>query len=149
MNEIQIISQLPGGIKFLEKEHFIDKTMKGSTGSLGGSGFWSVRPTFFREVGFLDLKHLVGQNKRHDQLYWLKLGKNTNGKPYILGLRAKLAYHCGPIVGSVCNVLTKNRSAKNKEELIKFEYSEENIDKLSFDEFYDRITKDECVAHGW
>lgn len=149
MNEIQIIGQLPGGIKFLEKEHVIDKMCKGATGVLGGSGFWSVRSTFFKEVGFLNLKQLVGQNKRHDQLYWQLLGKNTNGKPYILGLRVKLAYHCGPLAGSVCNILTKNRGNGNKEELIKFEYSEENIEKLAFDDFYDKITKDVSVANGW
>jgi hypothetical protein len=142
MDNIKVIGQLPGGMKGLKDNISIHKKFNGYTGSLGGSAFWSVRPTFFREVGFLDLKQLIGINKRHDQLYWNLLGKTTNAKPYILGLNYRLAFHCGSVAGSVCNTLTRNRVNKNKEELIKFECNEEEINKLTFEEFYDKISKE-------
>lgn len=144
MKHIKIIGQLPGGMKGLKDNIELNKNLSGYTGSLGGSAFWSVRPTFFREVGFLDLKNLVGCSKKHDQHYWPKLSKSADGKPYMLGLKTRLAFHCGYLAGSVCNRLTKLKvpDSKQKEEVIKFEANEEEIDKLNFEEFYDKINKE-------
>ena len=53
MKNIKIISQRPGGIKNVSKDpHTIAGDMTGVVGQLGGSGFWSVRPNFFSDVGF-------------------------------------------------------------------------------------------------
>jgi len=139
IENIKVIGQLPGGIKDLKDKIFVGKELDGMVGSLGGSAFWTVRNNFFSDIGFLNLKNLVGCVKRHDQEYWGLLGQKTNGKPYILGLKAKLAIHCGPISGSVCNVLTTNRKNPNKEELIKFEKYEERIDKMTFEEFFEEV----------
>lgn len=149
-NNIKVIGQLPGGMRNVDKEVFhITDELKGRRGFLGGSGFWCVRPNFFEDVGFLNLGALVGQDKKHDQMYWALLSKVTKGQPYIFGLKANLAYHTGPMAGSVCNRLTRNRTDKNKAEKIKFEEQEKNIDAMSFEEFYKRITTDERVRKGW
>lgn len=146
MNHIKIIGQLPGGIKSTEGKTIINDSLHGAPGRLGGSGFWAVKSNFFSDVGYLDLKQLVGHNKRHDQLYWTKLGKSTNGQAYILGLKSQLAFHCGgSIAGSVCNKLTSNRNNPNKEQLICFEESEEKISNMSFEEFYKMISSDPAM----
>jgi|GEM_PF-2626772 len=149
MNHIKVIGQLPGGIKSMEEHTVIDNNIEGKVGRLGGSGFWTVRPNFFSDVGLLDLKQLIGYDKRHDQLYWNKLSKSNGGKPYILGLKSKLAIHCGKFAGSVCNQLTKNRNKPNKDQLICFEESEESISKLSFEEFYKMIENDKNLLNDW
>jgi hypothetical protein len=149
MNHIKIIGQLPGGIKSTEGKTIINDSLHAASGRLGGSGFWSVRSNFFSDVGYLDLKQLVGHNKRHDQLYWAKLGKSTNGQPYILGLKSKLAIHCGKFAGSVCNRLTSNRNNPNKEQTICFEESEEKISKMTFAEFYNNIENDKTLLSDW
>lgn len=149
-NNIKVIGQLPGGMRNVDKEVFhITDELKGRRGFLGGSGFWCVRSNFFEDVGFLNLGSLVGHDKKHDQLYWALLSKVTKGQPYIFGLKTNLAYHTGPMAGSVCNRLTRNRTDKNKVEKIKFEEQEKNIDAMSFEEFYKRITTDERVRKGW
>ena len=149
MGNIKIVSQRPGGIKNVIKEgHTIAGKMTGKVGMLGGSGFWSVRPNFFSDVGLLDLKPLVGQHKKHDQQYWKLLKRASKGQPYIMGLQSKIGYHCGALAGSVCNKLTKNRNKKAKD-LIKFETQETNIDKMTFDEFYHQITNDKRFTRGW
>jgi hypothetical protein len=143
MKNIKVIGQRPGGIKNLDaKVYEITKNLNGRIGSLGGSGLWSVRPNFFRDVGFLDLKRLVGQDKKHDQLYWQLMGKASGGKPYIMGLVTKLGYHCGPIAGSVCNRLTRNRKESDKSKVIKFEENENRISSMDFDTFYQKISTD-------
>ncbi len=139
MGNVKIIGQLPGGIKSIKDKIFFGKDLDGVSGSLGGSGFWTVRNNFFKDVGFLNLKNLVGHAKKHDQEYWALLSKKTNGKPYIVGLKTKLAVHCGPMAGSVCNILTRNRENPKKEDLIKFEEFEARIDKMSFEEFYEEV----------
>lgn len=148
-NHIKVISQVPGGIKNIKEKHKIDEKTDGLSGELGGSGLWAVKTDFFDEVGFLDIKRLINQNKRHDQLYWLKLQEVSKGKPYILGLKSKLAFHCGSISGSVCNTLTRNRTLKNCEELITFKDQEEIIDNMTFEEFYKKISTDEKIKNGW
>lgn len=150
-NHIKVIGQIPGGIKQRRQEIKINENLKGKVGKLGGSGLWSVRPNFFEDVGFLDLKLLVGHNKKHDQLYWRKLDISTQGKPYILGLNAKLGIHCGHMSGSVCNKLTRNRHKKEPEklELIKFKGPEDKISKLTFEEFYKQIENDKSLLTDW
>jgi len=142
IHHIKVIGQIPGGIKNTEGKVVIQDDLIGHPGRLGGSGFWTVKPNFFTDVGLLDLKQLIGHDKRHDQLYWAKLGKSTNGQPYILGLRSQLAFHCGGIAGSVCNRLTSNRNNPNKQQLICFEESEEKISNMSFNDFYKMILDD-------
>ena len=142
LNNVKVIGQRPGGIKHVDpKVYEIDKGLNGRIGVLGGSGLWSVKPNFFRDVGFLDLKRLVGQDKKHDQLYWQMMQRASGGKPYIMGLVTKLGYHCGPIAGSVCNRLTRNRGA-NKCEVIKLEGNEKQVSSFDFDTFYKKISTD-------
>lgn len=150
LNHIKVIGQLPGGIKHKSMKLEIDK-MNGMVGKLGGSGLWSVRPNFFKDVGLLDLKKLVGHNKKHDQNYWVLLDKASGGQPYILGLREKLGIHCGARVGSVCNRLTSNRGRTDSEseELIKFKQAEKNISSMDFDTFYKSILNDKALLSDW
>lgn len=145
---IKVIGQLPGGIKN-RKEVIEMKGMRGKVGRLGGSGLWSVRPNFFRDVGFLDLRQLVGSDKRHDQLYWAKLQKASKGEAYILGLREKLGIHCGRRAGSVCNRLTRNKGNPKKKDMIKFPDQEEKLDGIPFDEFYESIINDKFLVSDW
>jgi hypothetical protein len=144
MKDIKIVGQSPGGIKGKEKiEHIIGK-MKGRKGKLGGSGLWAFRNNFFRDIGFLDLKSLVGHNKKHDQQYWHKCEKATNGEPYIFALHEKLGIHCGRVAGSVCNKLTSNKNAN-----INFEAAEKEIDNTDFDTFYEKIVNDKYLIGNW
>lgn len=151
MNNIKIIGQLPGGIQ--NKKNISEKIsgFNAQSGTHGGSGFWSVKPNFFRDVGYLDVHKLVGLNKKHDQNYWLKLSEINKGKDYILGIDHKLVIHVGKIAGSCCNVLTKNKNLKQKniEDLIKFEASESYIDSMKFDEFYRKIENDITLTKDW
>ncbi len=154
LNHIKLVGQLPGGIKQRSKEVIQIPGLKlARAGMLGGSGLWSVRPNFFEDVGFLHLPRLVGHAKMHDQMYWRKLAKASGGKPYIMGIKPKLGYHCGAVAGSVCNRLERNRGKpqKHREAIIKFEDSEVNIGKLKFDAFYKMITLSEDYKRlrGW
>lgn len=146
LQHIKVIGQLPGGIKSKGDRHEINKKLIGREGKLGGSGLWAVRNNFFEDVGFLNLKQLVGHNKRHDQLYWRALGSATKGKPYIMGLRAKLGIHCGKQAGSVCNRLTRNRGDAN---VIKFEEAEKKISNMEFEEFYESVCNDKFLLKDW
>ena len=152
MVNIKVIGQLPGGIK---SKTILNEKIAGLTGNktghLGGSGFWSLPTSFARDVGYLDVKSLVGHDKKHDQFYWSKLEHATKGKDYILGLNHKLCVHVGKIAGSVCNTLTKNKNLKqrNPEELIKFDDEEKKIDSLTFDEFYKLIINDKEMINNW
>ena len=148
INNIKVIGQLPGGIKNRSGDPVIIGDMRGRMGKLGGSGLWAVKPDFFRDVGFLELKQLVGHDKRHDQLYWRKMEIASKGQPYIMGLNQKLGIHCGKQAGSVCNKLTRSRG-KNKKDLIKFEHAEEKISKMNFDEFYESIIEDKFLLEDW
>jgi len=74
------------------------------------------------------------------------MGKSTNGQPYILGLKSKLAFHCGGKYGSVCNKLTSNRNNPNKEKLICFEESEEQISNMTFNDFYEMLSNDPLMS---
>jgi hypothetical protein len=59
-----------------------------------------------------------------------------------MGLITKLGYHCGPIAGSVCNRLTRNKRGTDKSKVIKFEENENRIASFDFDTFYKKISTD-------
>jgi len=150
MDNIKVIGQLPGGIKNVnhEKTYPVDKLV-GKVGKLGGSGLWSVRPNFFRDVGYLNLQSLVGHDKKHDQHYWHRLDKSTNGKPYIMGLNHKLGIHCGRDAGSVCNRLTAHKGKGNKEDFIKFPEADQKIESQDFETFYNHIKDNVALHRDW
>lgn len=151
MNNIKIVGQLPGGIK--SKKELNEKIggYKAKAGFFGGSGLWSVRPNFFREIGFLEVKDFINIHKKHDQNYWRKLGIATNGKEYIMGIDTKLGIHCGSIGGSICNTLTRNKqlTQKEKDEKIKFKEVDEKIDNMTFNQFYDMIKNNNVLMNDW
>lgn len=149
MTNIKVIGQLPGGIKGKELLPQKISGFMAKAGKLGGSGLWSVRPSFPQDVGLLNVQQLVGLDKKHDQLYWRLLDISTDGKPYILGLGTKLGIHCGRWTGSTCNLLTAYRNSPNKLEMIKFEEAEKKIDVMTFEEFYQMIIDDKDVANAW
>jgi hypothetical protein len=149
MNNIKIVGQLPGGIK---GKKLLDITIAGfpaCEGKLGGSGLWGVQSNFFEDVGLLDLKKFVNQNKRHDQEYWHLTEKSTNGRPYILGLKSKLGIHCGTLSGSICNTLSRDKNNPKRFEIIKFKEQEKIIDNMSFDEFYKKIINNKVLNNDW
>lgn len=149
IKHIKVIGQLPGGIKSKLEKHRINDDMVGHVGTLGGSGLWSVKPDFFQTVGYLDLRALVGFDKKHDQQYWRKLQASSPGKPYIMGINKKLGVHCGKYAGSVCNRLTRNKNNKNKTDLIKFEEAEKKIDSRDFETFFNTIVNDQVLIKDW
>jgi len=152
MNHIKVIGQLPGGISSRKDCLVKIAGFNAQIGIHGGSGFWSVRPNFFRDVGYLDLKPLVGHDKKHDQNYWKKMEQVNNKKEYILGLDTKLVIHTGGLAGSICNTLTKNRSPYLKKpvnDLIKFEESDKEIDSLTFNDFYNKIINNNDMINNW
>jgi hypothetical protein len=152
LNNIKIIGSLPGGIKNMVKTiDIIPDKMIGRLGKLGGSGFWSVRPNYFSDIGFLPIKQLVGHNKKHDQLTWRICSNATKNQPYILGLKPKLAIHVGRFCGSTCNRLTRvgNVSEKKKLEAVKFEGQEAKIEAQSFDQFYQDCINNERLLREW
>jgi len=148
MNDIKMISQLPGGIKNKKSIGKVGE-IEAKIGDLGGGGFNSIRPNFFEDVGFLPINELVGHNKKSDQLYWRLMSKSNNGKPYILGLDTKLCIHCGNIGGSICNNLTRIRDEKEALEKIKFGEAEERIENMCFDDFYKMIINDNFLINDW
>lgn len=149
MSNIKVIGQLPGGIKGKEELNHPIAGFVAKVGKLGGSGLWSVRPTFAKEVGLLNVQQLVGLDKKHDQLYWHMMDRATEGKPYIMGLKTKLGIHCGKYAGSVCNRLTMYRNTPNRLETIKFEEAEQKIDAMDFDTFYKSISADKALHEDW
>ena len=149
LKHVKVIGQLPGGMKTMRETHKINEEIVGKVGSLGGSGLWSVQSNFFKTVGFLNLKQLVGFDKKHDQNYWKLLQKSSPGKPYIMGLNQKLGIHCGKRAGSVCNKLTGSRNKKNRLDLIKFEGPDRNIDSMDFATFYRSIFNDQALIRNW
>ncbi len=149
LSNIKVIGQAPGGIKSVHKLSQKIAGYDAIVGMNGGSALWSVKPNFFRDVGFLDINKFVGFDKRHDQEYWKLLISSSKGRPYILGLKTKLGIHCGKEAGSICNILTKNRLNPKVNEMIKFEDSEERIEKMSFEEFYNLIKDDHNLSNDW
>lgn len=148
LNHIKVIGQLPGGIK--DRSEVVEfGEFRGRIGKLGGSALWSVRPSFFREVGYLPLKNLVGLHKKHDQMYWRLLERVSNGKPYIMGINQKLGIHCGKFAGSVCNRLTRMQRDPKKLSFIKFEESEKEIKNMSFEDFYKKVLDDKSLISDW
>lgn len=152
LKNIKIVGSLPGGIKHrVQTIQIVQDKLWGRLGKLGGSGFWSVRPNYFSDVGFLPIKQLVGHNKKHDQLTWALCHRATKGKEYILGMKPKLAIHVGRRCGSVCNKLTRQGHAPDKIKLnaIKFEEQEDKIESFTFDEFYNECINDDRIVREW
>lgn len=149
LDNIKVIGHLPGGImKKTEIPHKI-AGYNAKIGTHGGSGFWIVKNNFFREVGYLNIKELIGCDKKHDQHYWRKLQQVSKNQDYILGLNLKIVIHTGSMAGSICNTLTKNKLHANKYELIKFDHSENEIDSLSFDQFIEKIKENSKMIGDW
>lgn len=149
LDNIKVIGHLPGGI--MQKKE-IPQKIAGHTakiGTHGGSGFWVVKNNFFREVGYLNIRELVGHDKKHDQNYWKKLQQVSKNQDYILGLNLKIVVHTGLMAGSICNSLTKNKTKPDKQELIKFDSAEKEIDSLTFDQFYIKIKENQNMAGDW
>ncbi len=144
LTHIKVVAQCPGGIKNVSPQTFkIGKNkVKAIQGKLSGSGYWATRSNFFQDVGFLDIKPLVGFAKQHDQKLWKKMSKKNNGKEYIMGLNQLMVLHTGPIAGSICNTIGYGTS-EEKEKIIKFEKEEKIIEEMTFDEFYNKAMK-EC-----
>ncbi len=144
LKDVKVIAQHKGGgIKY-------GKTIKQKVGGveayfgkLGGSGFWTVKPNFYTEVGYLELKPLVGFSKKHDQNYWKKLDQLTDGRGYILALKKRLVLNTGGFVGSICNQIGYGGVDKNKLEKIKFIKANDKVEKYSFDDFYRKMWKDD------
>jgi len=149
LKDIKVIGQLPGGIKHASEFPGGISGFRAKLGKLGGSGLWSVRTNFFRDIGYLPVQKLIGRDKMHDQTYWRLMDMSTGGKPYILGVDKKLGVHCGKLAGSICNILTNKKHSKNKEEVIKFKEAEEKLEKLSFDEFFEVIKEDNRLVKDW
>lgn len=149
LGDLKVLGQSPGGVKNKTKVGILKSGIQLNHGFLGGSGLWSVKPNFYKEVGLLDLTKLVGKHKCHDQNYWQKFAKITNGKPYIGALEVKLGIHCGKLCGSVANCLTKIKDKKQALEKIKFKESDEKIDKMGFDDFYKMIKNDKDLLNDW
>lgn len=147
MNNIKIIGQFPGGIKYSEKCKQKIANCNARIGKLGGSGFWTVRPNFFNDIGFLPINRFIGINKKHDQIYWNIIDKKNKGKSYILGLEKLLCIHAGSYSGSVCNTLTKNKNKNNID--ITFKKQEESLSKKSFEDFYNEIYNNKKMKNDW
>jgi len=149
LDKIRVIGQRPGGIKEVRPTVYNIDGMTGVAGKLGGSGLWSVKPSFFRDIGLLDLNKLVGHDKKHDQLYWLLMDTTNRGEPYIMGLNEKLGIHCGRQAGSVCNKLTRSKNSVEKMEQIKFIEADKLIDQVDFNTFYENIESDQQLLGDW
>lgn len=148
INDVKVIGQLPGGIRHTTALQNKIAGYDAAIGKLGGSGFWSVRPNFFSDVGYLDPKDLVNINKRHDQIYWNKLDKSTNNKPYILGLKKILSYHVGSMAGSICNTIGRGETPEGLEK-IRFKNQDNTIDQMTFNEFYELVRSSEKIRKDW
>jgi len=149
LKNVKVIGQAPGGIKHGAKLDFQVAGYDAIFGQFGGSAFWSVRPNFYNDVGFLDLKQLVGLSKQHDQKYWRKLSESVKGGKYILGLKHKLCIHCGSLAGSICNTIGRGTVDKKKLEQIKFQEQDKAIDNMTFDEFYNKIINNKKMINNW
>lgn len=155
LKDIKIIGQLPGGI--MNKKEIPQQIAgcKAKIGKSGGSGFWTVKNNFFKEIGYLDVKGLVGHDKKHDQNYWSKIAKITNNKDYILGIDKKIVVHTGGLAGSICNTLTRNKKHNQKkpivnvQEAIKFDHAEKEIDNMTFDQFLEKIKNNQSMIGDW
>jgi len=149
LDHVFVVGQHPGGTKHRFGGPYKSGDTPFHVGKLGGSGFWNVRPNFFRQVGYIDLQQVVGLHKKHDQTYWRLLNKASGGKGYIASLEKKLVFHLGGMVGSVCNNLTKTNIPEQKKlKIIEFKESDEKIENMDFDEFYNMVKANKGY-HRW
>lgn len=137
---VYVIGQFREGA--MKYGHILDKEIGGYKayhGQLGGSCLWASKPDFYEKVGYLDLKPLQGFNKKHDQHYWQKMEKLTNGKPYILGLDAPL-FLMGTMAGSICNIIGFNNNP-DKIKQAQHREKDKKIESINFKDFYEMLYK--------
>ena len=141
MNYIKIVGQIPNGV--VQRKDIMEKIagLKTQVGTFGGSGFWSVRPNFYIDVGLLNLKQMVGMNKKHDQHYWKLLFDSAKTHGYALCIDHILFYHAKHAVGSVCNTLTTQRNPTKGMQQINNE--DDKLASMSFEDFYKTISNEE------
>lgn len=149
MKNVKVIGQLPGGIRYTKPVANKIAGCSAQVGKLGGSGFWSVRPNFFQDVGFLDLSLLIGFHKKHDQHYWGKMNSCTNGEPYIMGLKKLMCIHCGKLAGSICNTLSSGGLTNLERQRSKLSKLEKRIDQMEFEDFIKYIIDNKELARDW
>lgn len=149
LDNIKVVTQFPAGIRYFTNYRQKIAGKNAILGKLGGSGFWTVRPNFFEDVGYLDVKEFIGLDKKHDQIYWNLMDNASKGNSYILGIKDKFCIHTGKIVGSTCATLNKHYGDPNRGNLINFEKEDEFIDNMSFDEFYKYINNDKEMCEEW
>ena len=141
MSNIYVVAQYLGSsIKYGK---WLDRDLGGYKsyyGKLSGSCLWASRSNFYKQVGLLDPKPLVGFNKKHDQHYWTKMETLSHGQAYVLGIEAPLLLRGGPIAGSVCNIIGFNNSP-HKLKHIQYQKQDEYIESLSFKDFYRKLYK--------
>jgi len=133
---VKVVTQAPGGVMGEKLDMELAPGWKVRIGCYGGSGFWLLKPNYFMEVGLLPLQYLVGQNKKHDQLSWSVLEKQTQSQRYICGVWKQLALHVGHD-HSVCNYLTTGQNAIRK----RYEREDKAFEDMTVDEIiqkYDR-----------
>ena len=104
--EISVVTQHPGGV--MGREIVQINGIAYRKGTSGGSGLWIVKNDFYNKIGKLNLTHLVGKNKAHDQRYWYKIQRKTGVYKYAIAAPVQKVLHLGGICGSVCNCLHKN-----------------------------------------
>lgn len=144
LEEIKFITTYKGGVVMGNLFNGDIAGLKARVGTHGGSGFWSVRPNFFTDVGFLDVNTVVGHVKQHDQQYWKLLQRAAGTINYGMALVKPMAFHVGGLVGSVCDTL--NHGDGNRLEKIKFKDVDEEIGNMTFDEFIDKYSNEyHCI----
>jgi len=115
-NTVLLTTQAPGGIMspFGQGGEKVDIEIEGKKiriGPCGGSGFWMVKPDYFKRVGLLPLKYLEGKDKGHDILSWQIHQKMTNSLYTAVGLWDQLSLHIGHN-RSICNYLTYGKDKR-------------------------------------
>lgn len=149
LKDIHVVTQYPGGMKQLKPLNFKIRGADAFSGKLGGSGFWATHTNFFTKVGFLNCGQFLKQSKKHDQQYWGKLNRASSNRDYMVAIHAKMVLHTGDMVGSVCNVLTRNsKNIKIGLDKAKFKDTDAKVESLSFDDFYNGI-KDQHKLYKW
>jgi len=150
LKTIQVVTQAPGGIMGEKLEFDLEDGYKIRVGSAGGSGFWFLKKDYFKNMGLLPLKFLIGKSKGHDQLSWQLHQLRTNSRRYVAGLWDKLALHIGHN-RSICNYLTWGREKKTapgdkiRADRIKeaIEKEENKLKQISLDEVIKKYDKRE------
>lgn len=132
---IHIVTQWPNGCTSAQtgEFHIGDENYKLQLGYTSGSCFWCFRDSFFKKVGFLNPNNVVGQNKKHDQLYWHKMRAINNHKPYILAVEEDLVVTYDNYKDINLSICDPSQFDPQKE--ITFKEVDDTIDKMPYDSF--------------